>query len=201
MMKQEIFACVIYAQTFNRLSSVKVTYCIDFKYIKVFSTLSFYIFKKKIVVKKISYIFAEIYSKYKRHAVVFFIVRKRFWAYFMYPTCLITQLNYWCLYWTFPSVMIIIWAVFTQRIEANRSHKTFIFSSPSLHFFAFCFSSWPSFSARDLAEKQSTPAVSVVPFRSNTVSPLKSPSSVRVKSGQVHIFQLRYLKRCGPSAK
>lgn len=47
----------------------------------------------------------------------------------------------------------------------------------------------------------STPAVSVVPFRSNTFSPLKSPSSVRVKSGQVHIFQLRYLKRCGSSAK
>lgn len=43
--------------------------------------------------------------------------------------------------------------------------------------------------------------VSVVPFRSNTVSPLKSPRSVRVKSGQVHIFQLHYLKRCGSPAK
>lgn len=47
----------------------------------------------------------------------------------------------------------------------------------------------------------STPAVSVVPFRSNTFSPLKSQSSVRVKSGQVHIFQLHYLKRSGSSAK
>lgn len=51
----------------------------------------------------------------------------------------------------------------------------------------------------DICGGNSTPAVSVVPFRSNT--PLKSPSSVRVKSGQVHIFQLRYLKRCGSSAK
>lgn len=47
----------------------------------------------------------------------------------------------------------------------------------------------------------STPAVSAAPFRSNTFSPLKAQSSVRVKSGQVHIFQLRYLKRCGSSAK
>lgn len=55
--------------------------------------------------------------------------------------------------------------------------------------------------AAHICAEKSTPAVSVVPFRSNTFSPLKSPSSGRVKGGQVHIFQLRYLKRCGSSAK
>lgn len=54
---------------------------------------------------------------------------------------------------------------------------------------------------QDIRGGNPTPAASVVPFRSNTFSPLKSPSSVRVKSGQVHIFQLHYLKRCGSSAK
>lgn len=125
---------------------------------------------------------------------------KKYSAYFMQPTCWINQLVVLLLLLDVSFRDDHYFRRFLRTVLKQTVHTRHSFS-PSSHFFAFCFSSWPSFNSRDLAKKQSTPAVSVVPFRSNTVSPLKSPSSVRVKSGQVHIFQLRYLKRCGLSAK